>query len=81
MKRAVNFRLNQEAIKILLVLNQQLHLSKTEILERALYRYAERKLKTKVGLLKYAGTLDHEQADKMLVDIKQSRVSKDHKRF
>lgn len=76
MKKALNFRLNHQAIILLTMLEEKLHTSKTAVIEESLEYYAKMKLKTKNPLMRYAGILSDGTADKMLVIIKKDRKNK-----
>ena len=78
MKQAMNFRLSQQANTVLSELTNRLQLSKTEIIERALMRYYERKKKQAVSpLMEFAGILSSKEADFLLESIHESRLSKE----
>jgi len=77
MKQAVNFRLNQQSILTLVELANILNLTRTEIIERALMRYYERKLKKKLSpLLSLAGSIRDDDAESMLSCIRKDKVNK-----
>lgn len=71
MKQAANFRLDSETVNLLTLLHEQLHLSKTEILERAVKRYAKAKLNKTSSLMKFAGSMSADNADELLEIIQQ----------
>ena len=76
MKQAMNFRLSKHAALTLSILEHELHLSKTSIVEQALELYAQEKIKAKNSLLKFAGCFNGKEAEKMLENIKASRHNK-----
>ncbi len=77
MKQAVNFRLNQQSILTLVELANTLNLSRTEIVERALMRYYERKLRKKLSpLLSLAGSIGDNDTKSMLSSIRKDKVNK-----
>lgn len=76
MKRAVNFRLSNQATTTLSILEKRMHTSKTEVIEQALKLYAKTKLPQQEILLGYAGILSKDEADKMLHDIRSNRRNK-----
>ena len=76
MKKAINFRLNKNTLFILTLLEQQFHTSKTDVVEKALAFYADKKLKTHNPLMQYAGVFSDEDADTMLTTIRRSRRNK-----
>lgn len=78
MKQPRNFRLSKQANTVLNNLASQLQLSKTEIVERALLRYYERKKNEPISpLMEFAGILSESDADDMLSSIHENRQSKD----
>lgn len=77
MKQTVNFRLSNEAIIALSLLSDELHTSKTEIVEKALEAYAKKKLSTPHPLLKYAGMLNTQEAASMLDIVASCKHNKD----
>jgi hypothetical protein len=76
MKHAMNFRLNQQAINILLLLEKNMHTTKTAVIEAALEDYAKRRLPKRHELLAYAGILKNDEAEIMLNHIRASRRNK-----
>ncbi|MBA2651143.1 MAG: hypothetical protein H0U73_02560 [Tatlockia sp.] len=77
MKQVVNFRLSEQAINVLGVLEKKLHYSKTAIVENALQLYAKKELAKQATILKYAGSLNKKDADGMLVSIHENKHNKD----
>ena len=76
MKKTVNFRLSNEAIYALIMLQQKFHTSKTSIVEEAIVAYAANKLSQDNPLLKFAGKLSTQEANSMLDTIKSHRGDK-----
>ena len=77
MKQAVNFRLTQQSILTLSTLANKLNMTRTEIIERALMRYYQRKLKQKPSpLLSLAGSINDDDSKSMLKSIKQDKINK-----
>lgn len=79
MKQAMNFRLDTEVVTVLTVLEEKLHTSKTRIVEEAVRLYAKKKLPVKNSLLKYAGSINDEDAAEMLKVIRHTKHNKDLK--
>jgi hypothetical protein len=77
MKQVVNFRLSNHAINTLLILEKELHTSKTAIVEKALQFYAKKKLPDKNSLLEYVGILGKEEASAMLALTRSNKYNKD----
>lgn len=77
MKRAINFRLHPRTLYLLQNLAKSLSISKTEVVERALLRYAKQKLDSEHPLAKFAGSLNSQEAEKMLQVIRESKTIKD----
>lgn len=77
MKQMVTFRFTPHAIVLLAALNEHLNMTKTEVIEEAINLYAKKKLHIDNPLLKFAGTLDSEDADEMLKNIKNNRKNKE----
>lgn len=71
----MNFRLNTQTTTILSLLEKKLHQSKTAIVEQALKSYAQETL-SHSPLLKYAGKLETQTAEKLLSAIKSNRKNK-----
>lgn len=75
MKQSVNFRLSEQSITVLSLLSESLELSKTEIVERALQRYFEKKkAEAHSPLMQFAGILNDDDANEMLDSIYSSRI-------
>lgn len=77
MKQVVNFRLSEQAINVLGILEKKLHYSKTAIVENALQLYADKELTKQAAILKYAGILNKQDADSMLATINKNKNNKD----
>lgn len=75
MKQAMNFRLSTQVISVLLVLENNLHLSKTKIVENALLAYAN-KLPTQQPLLKHAGVMSETNAEDILKTVRTNKHNK-----
>jgi predicted transcriptional regulator len=75
-KHAMNFRLNQQAINILVLLEKKLHTTKTAVIEAALQDFAKRKLAKQNELLSFAGLLKDDEAKDMLQHIRGNRHNK-----
>ena len=77
MKQAVNFRLNKQAILTLSQLMSMLELSKTEIIERDIMRYNERKTNESASPLHaLAGSMSDKDSEAMLKSIDEDKVNK-----
>jgi predicted transcriptional regulator len=77
MKRVVNFRLSEQAVHVLLELEKKMHYSKTAIVENALQMYAKKELGKQAAILKFAGSLNEQDADIMLDEIYENKHNKD----
>ena len=77
MKYSVNFRLSEQAILNLSVLQKKLHTSKTQIIENALLLYAKNKYPQQKKILQYAGILSSQDAELMLKTINTNKKNKD----
>ena len=77
MKQVVNFRLSEQTINVLAMLENKLHCSKTAVVEKALHLYAKKELANQALILKYAGVLNTQDADTMLTKIEENKLSKD----
>ena len=76
MKSPTNFRLEETTLALLAQLANQLHSTRTDIVELAIANYANLKMEKHNRLMALAGSFDEETADDMLNDIKQSRSNK-----
>jgi predicted transcriptional regulator len=77
MKRATNFRLDEETLAKIILLAKTQGTTRTKIVERAIEAYANETLAKRNRLMQYLGILDAEEADKMLQTIRESRVDKE----
>ena len=77
MKRAVNIRLEESVIVTLNKLTQELHTTKTEVIEKAISFFSKQNNLKHNQLLKFAGKLKSNDADKMLQSIIDDKSSKD----
>ncbi len=76
MKQVMNFRLNQQAVSILLTLKKTTGASHTQIIEEALLCYAKKNLSAQHPLASLSGKLSEKDAKKMLFSIKTNRHNK-----
>ena len=77
MKRAVNLRLDENIIITLNQLSQELHTTKTEVIEKAITLFSKHNHLQQNRLLQFAGKLKSSDADAMLSSI----AEKDSKDF
>ena len=77
MKRAVNLRLEESAIVTLNKLAQELHTTKTEVIEKAISFFSKQNNLKHNQLLQFAGKLKSNDADKILQSIIDDKSSKD----
>ena len=77
MKQAINFRLEEVVLKTIAALAQDLHTSKTDIVEQSVLQFAAKVNHKKNKLLQFAGTLSENDADDLLNAIQQDKTSKD----
>ena len=77
MKRAVNLRLEESVIITLNQLTEELHSTKTEIIEKAISLFSKQSNLQQNKLLDFAGKLSNNDADNMLKSINDSKDSKD----
>lgn len=76
-KTPINFRITRRTLILLRLLEDKLHTSKTNVVERALQDYANQKLKrTKNTLMRFAGILSEKETDDMLSVIRSDRRNK-----
>ncbi len=66
MKQFVNFRLDSKSLSTLILLEKELHTSKTDIIKQALLYFAKKKLPERRSLLSFAGVLNEKDADDIL---------------
>ncbi|WP_321777895.1 hypothetical protein [Sulfurimonas sp.] len=79
MKRAVNLRLEESVIVTLNQLSEELHTTKTEIIEKAISFFSQQNHLKHNQLLQFAGKLKGNEADIMLQNIINDKNSKDFK--
>ena len=77
MKHAINFRLDEVVLKTIAALAQELHTSKTDIVEQSILQFAAKVNHKKNNLLQYAGTLSENDADDLLKSIQRDKTTKD----
>jgi len=77
MKRAVNLRLEESVILTLNKLTEELHTTKTEVIERAISFFSKQNDLKHNQLLQFAGKLKNNDADKILQNIVNDKSSKD----
>ena len=69
MKRAVNLRLEESVILTLNQLTEELHTTKTEVIEKAISLFSKHNNLKHNELLQFAGKLKNSDADSMLQTI------------
>jgi len=77
MKRAVNLRLEENVIITLNQLSEELHTTKTDIIEKAINFFSKQNKIQHNQLLDFAGKLKKNDADAMLQTIKNDKNLKD----
>ena len=77
MKQAANFRLDDAVLKTISILAKDLHTTKTGIIEKAVIQFATSLENKRNSLLKFAGSLDKNEADAILDAIQADKNSKD----
>jgi len=77
MKRAVNLRLEESVIVTLNKLAEELHTTKTEVIEKAINFFSKQNNLKHNQLLQFAGKLKSNDAEKMLQSIIDDKSSKD----
>jgi len=77
MKRAVNLRLEENVIITLNQLSEELHTTKTDIIEKAINFFSKQNKIQHNQLLYFAGKLKKNDADAMLQTIINDKNSKD----
>ncbi len=77
MKRAVNLRLEESIILTLNQLASELNTTKTEVVEKALKLFIKHNQQKQNDLLKFAGILKNNEANKLLNEIQNSKNSKE----
>ncbi len=77
MKHAMNFRLSAQSVLTLTALAEDLHVTKTEVIEQALMRlYEKRRHQKPSPLLSLFGSINDEDAKSILNSIKEDRRNK-----
>ena len=79
MKRAVNLRLEENVIITLNQLSEELHTTKTDIIEKAINFFSKQNNIQHNQLLEFAGKLKKSDADTMLQTITTDKNLKDFK--
>ena len=77
MKRAINLRLEENVIVTLNQLSEELHTTKTDIVEKAINFFSKQNNIKQNQLLSFAGKLKKSDADAMLQAIEKDKNSKD----
>ena len=77
MKRAVNLRLDENIIMTLNQLSEELHTTKTDVIEKAIEFFSKQNDLQHHQLLQFAGKLKNSDAEKMLENIRNDKKSKD----
>ena len=77
MKRAVNLRLEESVIVTLNQLTEELHTTKTEVIEKAISFFSKENNLKHNQLLQFAGKLKSNDADDLLQSIADDKNSKD----
>ena len=77
MKRAVNLRLEENVIVTLNQLSEELHTTKTEVIEKAISFFSKQNNLKHNQLLQFAGKLKSNDADNMLQSIADDKNSKE----
>ena len=76
MKSATNFRLESNTLTLLSQLAEQLETTRTGVVEQAINSYAQSRLKKHSRLMSFAGTLDNDEAEALLTNIRSTRRNK-----
>ena len=77
MKRAVNLRLEESVIVTLNQLTEELHTTKTEVIEKAIKFFSKQNNLKQNQLLQFAGKLKSNDAEHILQSIIDDKNSKD----
>jgi len=77
MKRAVNLRLEESVIVTLNQLTEELHTTKTEVIEKAISFFSKQHNLKQNQLLQFAGKLKNNDTENMLESIINDKNSKD----
>jgi hypothetical protein len=76
MKRAVNLRLEESVIATLNHLSEELHTTKTDIVEKAIQLLSKEKKIKQNTLLQFAGTLNSNEANQMIQTVANDKNTK-----
>lgn len=77
MKQAMNFRLSAQSVLTLTALAEDLHITRTEVIEQAIMRLYEKKRHQKPSpLLSLFGSISDDDAESMLKSLKEDRRNK-----
>lgn len=77
MKKVVNVRLDENILIILERLSKELNTTKTDIIEKSIKFFSNKKNQKDNSILRFAGILDKKDANNILKEIKDSKNSKD----
>lgn len=78
MKKAINFRLEENIIIQLEQLSKKLDTTKTDVIEKAIELFSKQnKDKNNNDLIRFAGIINNKDADSMLSTIKNDKNIKD----
>ena len=77
MKKAINIRLEENILLVLEQLSKDLHTTKTDIIEKSIHQFSKQNSKKQNDLLQFAGIIGNNEADMILTNIKDDRLSKD----
>lgn len=77
MKKAMNVRLEEHIILTLEKLSQDMHTTKTDVIEKAIQLFSKQNSKKNNNLLQFAGTLGANEANGMLETIEMNSSSKE----
>jgi predicted DNA-binding protein len=76
MKRAVNLRLEESVIATLNHLSEELHTTKTDIVEKAIQLLSKEKKIKQNTLLQFAGTFNSNEANQMIQALADDKNTK-----
>jgi predicted transcriptional regulator len=77
MKQATNFRLDEATLNTINLLANDLHKTKTHVVEEAVMHYAASLKNKRNALLQFAGCLTEADGDAMLDNLQRDKDSKD----
>jgi hypothetical protein len=77
MKRAVNLRLDESVIVTLNQLSEELHTTKTDVIEKAITFFSKQNSLKHNQLLEFAGKLKSNDAESILQSIADNKNSKE----